>query len=253
MSQIDENLYSRQLYVMGHSAMEKLSKSTVIVYGLNGLGLEIAKNIILSGIGNVIIHDTKNTQYSDLTTQYYLTENDIGKNRAEACLERLTELNMYVTVHAHTKKLTEDYIRTLSYTTECEIVTTVIVLTDSLLDEQIKINKWTRKYNVKFINCCTYGLFGQIFCDFGDFTIFDVDGEVPNTATIENITNEENAMIICTKPHNMTSGSTVELLDIKGMKRLNKFVYLEFEITYVDRFSFRIGVDTRTFDKYDGL
>ncbi|CAI9181564.1 unnamed protein product [Rangifer tarandus platyrhynchus] len=47
---IDEGLYSRQLYVLGHEAMKHLQASSVLVSGLRGLGVEIAKNIILGGV-----------------------------------------------------------------------------------------------------------------------------------------------------------------------------------------------------------
>ncbi|PRP75202.1 ubiquitin-like modifier-activating enzyme 1-like, partial [Planoprotostelium fungivorum] len=40
-SSIDEGLYSRQLYVMGHEAMQKMGASNVLIVGLRGLGVEI--------------------------------------------------------------------------------------------------------------------------------------------------------------------------------------------------------------------
>ena len=56
---IDENLYSRQIYVLGVDAMKKLASSSVLISGLGGLGVEIAKNVILAGVNNVTIHDTR--------------------------------------------------------------------------------------------------------------------------------------------------------------------------------------------------
>jgi ubiquitin-activating enzyme E1 len=38
---IDESLYSRQLYVLGHEAMKRMGASNVLVVGLKGLGVEI--------------------------------------------------------------------------------------------------------------------------------------------------------------------------------------------------------------------
>ena len=38
---IDESLYSRQLYVLGHEAMKRMGSSHVLVAGLRGLGVEI--------------------------------------------------------------------------------------------------------------------------------------------------------------------------------------------------------------------
>jgi molybdopterin/thiamine biosynthesis adenylyltransferase len=41
MPNIDEGLYSRQLYVLGHEAMKQMSQSDVLIMGLQGLGVEI--------------------------------------------------------------------------------------------------------------------------------------------------------------------------------------------------------------------
>ena len=38
----DANLYSRQLYALGETAMRRLRTSSVLVSGLSGLGVEIA-------------------------------------------------------------------------------------------------------------------------------------------------------------------------------------------------------------------
>jgi ubiquitin-activating enzyme E1 len=38
---IDENLYSRQLYVLGHEAMKRMGSSHILLIGLQGLGVEI--------------------------------------------------------------------------------------------------------------------------------------------------------------------------------------------------------------------
>lgn len=40
---IDESLYSRQLYVLGHEAMKRMSSSHVLIAGLRGLGVEIGE------------------------------------------------------------------------------------------------------------------------------------------------------------------------------------------------------------------
>lgn len=52
---IDESLYSRQLYVFGQDAMKKMAKSSILISGMGGLGVEIAKNIILAGVNLVTI------------------------------------------------------------------------------------------------------------------------------------------------------------------------------------------------------
>lgn len=78
-AEIDEGLYSRQLYVLGHDAMRRMASSDVLISGLGGLGVEIAKNVILGGVKSVTLHDDALCQIADLGSQFYLTEADIGK------------------------------------------------------------------------------------------------------------------------------------------------------------------------------
>lgn len=42
---------------MGIDAVKKQTKAKVLIYGMNTLGLEIAKNIILSGVKEIILVD----------------------------------------------------------------------------------------------------------------------------------------------------------------------------------------------------
>ena len=48
---IDTNLYSRQIGTFGMETMGKLIKMKVLIVGMRGLGVEIAKNLILAGPG----------------------------------------------------------------------------------------------------------------------------------------------------------------------------------------------------------
>ena len=56
-AEIDESLYSRQLYVLGHEAMKRMGASHVLIVGLKGLGVEIAKNIALAGVKSLTLYD----------------------------------------------------------------------------------------------------------------------------------------------------------------------------------------------------
>ncbi|XP_026512827.1 ubiquitin-like modifier-activating enzyme 7 isoform X5 [Terrapene carolina triunguis] len=110
LGEIDEGLYSRQLYVLGHEAMRRLAKTAVLVSGMKGLGVEIAKNIILAGVKSITVHDPGNAQWSDLSSQFFLSESDVGRNRAVASQQLLAELNSYVPVTAYTRELSESFL-----------------------------------------------------------------------------------------------------------------------------------------------
>ncbi|QKF94300.1 ubiquitin activating enzyme [Fadolivirus algeromassiliense] len=243
MEAIDFNLYSRQLYAIGVEAMKKMVTSSVLISGMNGLGVEIAKNAILQGFRSVTLHDTKNTTNYDLGTNYYLTRDDIGKNRAQQCHSKLAELNNNVKVECFTGDLSDDLIKNFS----------VIVLVDYDLSQQLQINDYTHLNKVHFISCSSMGLVGQIFCDFGEnFVVNDQDGEQLQTSIVENITNDVVPLVTCveSKPHGLTSGDLVRFTNVKGMTQINDLESIE--IQYVDKFSFKLKCDTSNFGKYVG-
>ena len=60
--------------------MLKLSKSKVLLLNIGGLGVEIAKNIILAGVHSFTVIDTKICQIKDLGSQFYINEEHI-KNK----------------------------------------------------------------------------------------------------------------------------------------------------------------------------
>lgn len=242
-TKIDESLYSRQLYAIGFDAMKKMAHSNVLISGMNGLGVEIAKNTILQGFKTVTLHDMGVVSAYDLGTNFYVTEKDIGKNKALASYPKLSELNNYVNVNAISELLTEEIIKQY----------TIVILVDYDLNEQIKINNFTHEHHIHFISCASIGLTGQIFCDFGsNFTVVDPDGEPIQTTIIENILNDINPLITCidSKPHGLTSGNFVKFSDIKGMTELNNTHPIE--IQYVDKISFKLLHDTTNYGKYLG-
>ena len=87
-----------------------------------------------------------------MSSQFYLSEGDVGKNRAESCLSQLAELNSYVPVTAHTGELTDDFVRDFA----------VVVLTNSPLEEQLRVSKVTHPHGIRLIVAETRGLYSQV-------------------------------------------------------------------------------------------
>ncbi|CAM9105014.1 unnamed protein product [Bubo scandiacus] len=149
-AEIDEGLYSRQLYVLGHEAMKRMQTSNVLVSGLRGLGVEVAKNLVLGGVKSVTLHDPQPAAWTDLASQFYLREEDVGQNRAEATLPRLAELNAYVAVSSTRQPLSQDLLAPFQ----------VVVLTNSSLEEQLWVGDFCHSHGIKLVVADTRGLFG---------------------------------------------------------------------------------------------
>ena len=59
--------------------MGKLIKMNVMIVGLRGLGIEVAKNLILAGPRSVRIYDPDLARIRDLGSNFYLQEEHVGK------------------------------------------------------------------------------------------------------------------------------------------------------------------------------
>ena len=79
--EIDEGLYSRQLYVMGREGQRRMATSDVLLIGLDGVGVEVAKNVILAGVKSVTLLDDTPASWMDMGAQFYVSEASLGKPR----------------------------------------------------------------------------------------------------------------------------------------------------------------------------
>ena len=206
--EIDEGLYSRQLYVLGHDAMRRMAASDVLISGLGGLGVEVAKNVILAGVKSVTLHDKANCTVKDLSSQFYVNESLLGTNRAVASCDQLSELNRYVPVTAHTEDLTDDFVKKFR----------VIVLTDTSDLEQKRISRVARQHDIALILADTRGLFGQIFCDFGpSFVVYDQNGAGVLSSMVAGISKDKDGVVTCLDDnrHGFEDGDFVTFTEVR--------------------------------------
>uniref|UniRef100_A0A667WQT3 E1 ubiquitin-activating enzyme n=1 Tax=Myripristis murdjan TaxID=586833 RepID=A0A667WQT3_9TELE len=240
MGEIDEGFYSRQLYVLGREAMQRMGAARVLIAGMRGLGVEIAKNVILSGVNSVTVQDEGVASWTDLTSQFFLNESHIGQNRATSSLPQLSALNPHVHVSVHTGPLDENLLLQFQ----------VVVLTDSSLDDQKRFGRHCHLNGIKFIVADTKGLCGQLFSDFGEeFEVLDADGETPVSAMIEHITKGNPGMVTCTYNQKLhfRDGCEVSFSEVQGMTELNSMSPMKITVCSPDCFSI---VDTSGFSEY---
>ena len=158
------NLYSRQIVDLGHKTVMKLSKLKVLILFVRGLGIEISKNIILSGPESVTIFDPNITEINDLNSNFYLKEEYVNKKRRdEAVINDLRHLNEFVKVNYLKENTLDDIIKKIPGYYDVVILTELISRKKS-----IDIDEVCRKNNIPFIYTSALGLTGFIFSDFGN-------------------------------------------------------------------------------------
>ncbi|KZV25761.1 hypothetical protein F511_04822 [Dorcoceras hygrometricum] len=241
---IDEVLHSRQLAVYGRDTMRRLFASNVLVSGMQGLGVEIAKNVILAGVKSVTLHDEGTVELWDLSSNFVFSEADLGKNRALASVQKLQELNNAVAISTLTTKLAKHQLSDFQ----------AVVFTDINLKSAIEFSEYCHNHQppVAFIKTEVRGLFGSVFCDFGpEFTVFDVDGEEPHTGIIASISNDNPALVSCVDDERLEfeDGDLVVFSEIRGMTELNDGKPRK--IKTANPFSFILDEDTTNFSTYE--
>ncbi|KAM0298515.1 hypothetical protein HYE67_006158 [Fusarium culmorum] len=214
-NEIDESLYSRQLYVLGHEAMKRMGASNVLIVGLKGLGVEIAKNIALAGVKSLTLYDPAPVQIADLSSQFFLTPSDVGKPRDEVTVPRVAELNAYTPVKLHQSPgLDGDLSQFDKYQ--------VVVLTNAPIHHQKAIADYCHSKGIYVVVADTFGLFGSVFCDFGEkFTVIDPTGETPLSGIVAGIDEEGMVSALDETRHGLEDGDYVTFSEVEGMEALN--------------------------------
>ena len=243
--EIDDSLYSRQRYVLGDKAMKKMAQSKVLVSGIDGLGVEICKNIVLAGVKELVIYDTNEVTVGDLGTQFFLREADIGRKRAEVTCPRLAELNPYVTV----KVLGSDLSSDLTPLDEFTCVIFVNCLSLKLLESA---NRRCRKASpqIQFISASIFGVFASVFNDFGDtFEVLDKNGEECHEFFISGVTKVSPGVVSCLENelHGLETNDFVTFREVQGMEELNSG---EYKVSVISPKEFGI-CDTTNFNTYE--
>lgn len=185
--EIDEKLYSRQLYVIGHEGMKMISSSRVLIIGKNILAGEIIKNLALLGIKKIIVDvDTKNIKF-------------------------LKSLNPHVNIVYG------------DLNSDCDIV----IVCERAFRDACTVNDRCRVRKLKFIYCNVIGLTSQIFCDFGEkFVVTDQNGEAIIRCNVENCYDDGvNTFITTSTPHNLSSDDEIMVCGfIRGIKVISRNV-----------------------------
>ncbi|KAL1436793.1 hypothetical protein MTO96_049333 [Rhipicephalus appendiculatus] len=159
LSQEEANIYDRQIRLWGLESQKRLRAVRVLVAGLNGLGAEVAKNLVLAGIKSITLLDNHNVTNDDFAAQFMINRGDVGKNRAHSSKAYTKNLNPMVEVESEDGELVnkdDDYFRKFD----------IVCCTESLPTEDlIKVNARCRNLGVKFFCGHVWGFFGYYFSD----------------------------------------------------------------------------------------
>ena len=242
---LDKDLYSRQILTYGLDAMNEILDYKILIIGLRGLGIEIAKNIILAGPKEVCISDKNICKVNDLGSNFFIDEKDVNnRTREESCYEKLNSLNSYVKLHIYKGK-NKEYLKHFNL---------VIITEITKYEDLCEMNDICRKNGIKFIYTLNLGLTGFLFNDFGDnHEIYDSNGEKKLKYNIVSIEEKRNSYEIFLdiqedEKFDLRQDDSVIFKNVKGLEFLND--NKPKKIIKCTNSSFEIEKTNKTNDKY---
>ncbi|PTB41367.1 uncharacterized protein TrAFT101_010021 [Trichoderma asperellum] len=170
-------LYDRQIRLWGMAAQAKIQNANILLITIRALANEIAKNLVLAGVGSLTVLDSAIVTEADLGAQFLLSEveNPVGQNRAEAASVALRKLNPRVQVVVDPEGVKS---KGPSYFANFDI----IIATDLDPDSFNLINTATRINGKAFYAAGTHGMYGFIFSDLIEHD-YVIERDLGNVAT----------------------------------------------------------------------
>lgn len=93
--------FSRTELLIGKSAVEKLAKSRVAVFGVGGVGGYVVEALVRSGIGTLDLVDNDDVSISNINRQIIATTKTVGCPKVDVAKERALEINPDVKINVY--------------------------------------------------------------------------------------------------------------------------------------------------------
>jgi molybdopterin/thiamine biosynthesis adenylyltransferase len=100
-------LWARQILLWGFDGQRKIRDSKILMVGAGALGNEVAKNLLMFGIGTLYIVDYDFIEKSNLNRMIFFSNKDVGKLKADVLAGRLKRRFPYANIVAFNRKVEE--------------------------------------------------------------------------------------------------------------------------------------------------
>jgi len=89
---------AREAALIGEEAVEKLGRSSVLLFGVGGVGGTVAEGLVRAGIGRLTLVDHDTVAESNLNRQIIADTSSIGRLKVEAAADRAKAINPAIEV-----------------------------------------------------------------------------------------------------------------------------------------------------------
>ena len=106
--------FERTARLIGEDALEKLKNSTVMVFGVGGVGSYVVESLARSGVGKLILFDNDIVCESNINRQIIATYDTIGKAKVKVAGERVKSINPDIKVEENEVFVTAETVEKLN-------------------------------------------------------------------------------------------------------------------------------------------
>ncbi|WP_407306533.1 ThiF family adenylyltransferase [Desulfosporosinus sp. SB140] len=140
-----EHEFSRTELLVGTDGLEKLRRSTVIIFGIGGVGSYTVEALARAAIGHLILVDFDEVSISNLNRQIHALHSSIGEAKVEVMKQRITEINPKAQVETLREFLSAENVnqfldRELDYVVDAiDTVSSKVILAKECLARKIPL------------------------------------------------------------------------------------------------------------------
>ena len=153
----EQERYDRQIMIkgVGEDGQEKLKRAKVIIAGSGGLGSAASIYLVAAGVGTIRIVDHDRVELSNLNRQVLHWDKDIGRNKVDSAIEKLSQLNQDVKI--------ESVGETINKANVSQLVTGFDVIVDAMdnLPTRYLLNKVAIENHIPFVHGAVSGFEGR--------------------------------------------------------------------------------------------
>ncbi|MDR3539667.1 MAG: tRNA threonylcarbamoyladenosine dehydratase [Desulfosporosinus sp.] len=88
-----ENIFSRTELLIGNTGLEKLHQSTVIIFGIGGVGSFAVEALARAAVGHLILVDSDDICLTNINRQLHALHSTVGQAKVEVMKRRILEIN----------------------------------------------------------------------------------------------------------------------------------------------------------------
>lgn len=105
--------FSRQSLLIGGEKTKKLINSSVIIFGLGGVGGFTIESLSRAGIGTITLVDFDTVDITNLNRQIIATHSSIGEEKTKLFKKRILDINPDALVNIHNLRVTPENAKAL--------------------------------------------------------------------------------------------------------------------------------------------